>query len=503
MAEKSIGGAPELLIDLEQPLLPEIGRELCRVRVRDSDVKGKQGSGEAHVIRTDSLNMGGIPGTTGYKSDREEFRGYGRDILTENLAERESTFLLCNRCKGIMREACISTNGDNFVSVVGNVKNFTTCMKAMNKHSEYTCEEHNPLSQVLVSFTRTGLHVHEKCKLYCGIVLPREELKIHMKEKCEYRKVACEDCKKDFEFCDMLIHQPKCPKVRLKCKEGCGTTVDREDMAQHLEKDCGRVVEKCKLGCGKIVPHDELNMHVNEKCLQRMITSPGKCPKVRLKCVKGCDTTLDREKMAHHLEKDCGRVIENCKLGCGKKLPRDELNMHVNEKCLERIIPCGYCHIDFKAYNKSYHNKKCKKMPISCELGCGILVCREDMARHIEEECVEKKVECPFIQYKCEVGLIKRKELNQHLEEKRTEHTELKLSAMEEIVVQQSEMINKKNERINTQDKMITKQDKMITKQDKMIAKQDKMIAKQSERIAIQNEQLKALFSNANTIKLE
>ncbi|KAI6646812.1 hypothetical protein LOD99_9211 [Oopsacas minuta] len=142
MAEKSFeneSNDPELLIDAKQLFLPQIGRELCRVR--DSDVIGprhysdigravdkfssqssndnrivhlsKQGSGEGHVIRADSLNIGGSLGCR-YKSDRGEFRGYRQDILKENLSKRESTFLLCNRCKGIMREACISSNGEQF-----------------------------------------------------------------------------------------------------------------------------------------------------------------------------------------------------------------------------------------------------------------------------------------------------------------------------------------------------------------------------------------------------
>ncbi|KAI6648841.1 hypothetical protein LOD99_7103 [Oopsacas minuta] len=124
--------------------------------------------------------------------------------------------------------------------------------------------------------------------------------------------------------------------------------------------------------------------------------------------------------MAQHLNKDCGRVIEHCKLGCGIELPRDELEMHVNDECVQRMISCEYCKRNFKWF--------VVRTGPTLEGG----VCR-------------KKVECPFIKYNCEVGLIKRKELNQHLEEKRTEHTELKLSAMEEIVMQQSEMINKQN----------------------------------------------------------
>ncbi|KAI6648840.1 hypothetical protein LOD99_7102 [Oopsacas minuta] len=154
--------------------------------------------------------------------------------------------------------------------------------------------------------------------------------------------------------------------------------------------------------------------------------------------------------MVRRLEKDCGRVVEKCKLDCGIELPHDELNMrmHVNEKCREQV---------------------CSKFLLECELGCSTVAYREDMARHLEEECVEKKVECPFIKYKCEVGLIKRKELNQHLKEKRTEHTELKLSAMGEIVMQQNEMINKDSEWIYEQTENISKQSEIITKQNEKI----------------------------------
>ncbi|KAI6653157.1 TNF receptor-associated factor 4 isoform X1, partial [Oopsacas minuta] len=200
-------------------------------------------------------------------------------------------------------------------------------------------------------------HVHEKCKFGCGIVLQREELKIHMNDKCEYRKYHV-------------------GSVQLKCEKGCGTTVDREKMARHLEKDCGRVVEECKLGCGIELPRHELDMHVNEKCVQRMIPCEHckkdfkacdmsnhmeECLKMALTCELKCGTVMCREDMVHHLEKDCGCVVEKCKLDCGRKLPRDELNMHVNTKCVQRMIPCEYCHIDFKAYDMSNHNKKCKK----------------------------------------------------------------------------------------------------------------------------------------------
>ena len=61
-------------------LQPEIGKELCLV-------KGNNG----------------------------EFMGYKRDILIENLSERDIIFI-CIRCQGIMREVCTSSDGEQFCS---------------------------------------------------------------------------------------------------------------------------------------------------------------------------------------------------------------------------------------------------------------------------------------------------------------------------------------------------------------------------------------------------
>ena len=60
-------------------LEPETGRDLCRVR--------KDG----------------------------ERRGYRKDILTKNMSERDKVFV-CNRCQGIMREVCLSSDGEQFCS---------------------------------------------------------------------------------------------------------------------------------------------------------------------------------------------------------------------------------------------------------------------------------------------------------------------------------------------------------------------------------------------------
>ena len=44
------------------------------------------------------------------------YRGYRIDILKENLTDRDEMFLICGICEGIMREACLTSSGEQFCS---------------------------------------------------------------------------------------------------------------------------------------------------------------------------------------------------------------------------------------------------------------------------------------------------------------------------------------------------------------------------------------------------
>ena len=253
-----------------ESLQPEIGRELCLV-------EGKNG----------------------------KYLGYTKDILVENLSERDNTMFVCIRCQGIMREVCTSSGGEQFCS----------CCKKAN-------EQTHPNIQM-----------------------------------------------------DNMILSFKC--------------------------SCPLMVRGCKW----------------------------------LGTLRNCENHLDT----------CGYVYETCKLRCGVVLQRNELSVHEMEKCPQRLVECEHCNNEFKSFELHTHLDKCPKMEVSCELKCGKIMCREDMAQHLKQECVEEVIMCPFVKYKCELASIKRKHLSQHLEEKRTEHLELKLNAMEELTVKQNETIEKLN----------------------------------------------------------
>ena len=207
----------------------------------------------------------------------------------------------------------------------------------------------------------------------------------------------------------------------------------------------GQICSSCEVGIMSPAPN---------VALRKMISS--------LKCCcplnnRGCDWLGTLNDCENHLD-TCGYVKGQCSLGCGKVLQRNELKVHAMKDCQLRKVRCEYCDKELMSRMLPIHHKMCPKIEVSCEL-CEKVMCREDMTEHLEVDCVEKEIECPFAEYKCEVGLIKRKYLSQHLEEKETKHfvlklnamelkqneTELKLNAMEELVMKQSTIIEKLN----------------------------------------------------------
>ena len=289
-----------------ESLQPEIGRELCLV-------KGK---------------------TCGY-------RGYKRDILVENLSERENIMFVCIRCQGIMREVCISTDGEQF----------------------------------------------------------------------------CSSCKKE-----------------------------REQANPNLQMD---------------------NMILSFKCYCPLITRGCKWLGA-LGALGGCEDHLDT----------CGYVLEECELRCGVVLQRDEVKVHEKEKCPQRIVECKHCRREFKSCELATHLEMCPKMEVSCELKCGVVMCREDVTQHVEQDCVEKEIECPFAKYKC-VGLLKRKNLGNHLEDKQMEHLELKVDTMQECMFTMLEESVKQKEKIselNTTNEEMSRKVKSLEKEVDILTKLSKAI---------------------------
>ena len=156
---------------------------------------------------------------------------------------------------------------------------------------------------------------------------------------------------------------------------------------------------------------------------------------------RGCKWVGNLGECEKHLEV-CGYVYEMCKIGCGLVFTRDELKIHSKEMCSQRLVLCEHCIAEFKYCDLPTHHNRCCKMPVRCVIGCDKLVIRENMTQHMDTECGENEINCPFLQYGCKVGLIRRKEMNQHLEDRNNEHMVMKVNSLEETVMKQNENIS-------------------------------------------------------------
>ena len=401
MAEKYTHNGDNSTVFPNEPIsptyLPEIGRDLCRVN--------RYGWG---------------------------YGGYRIDILTENLNERDKVGFICTICEGIMKEACTSSSGEQFCSCCRNihsgkeisnvtVRKMINTLKCCCPLIERGCKWLGTLEDCENHLDTCG-YVYVLCKLKCGVVLIRNELEKHEKETCSQRIVKCDHCKKVYKSYKFNEHLNKCPKMKVPC-----------DL---------------------------------------------------------CDTQITREDMPQHLKYDCGIVQEACKLGCGLKISRNELKIHEKDTCVQREIACEHCDISLKFIYWSRHLEECPNVKVTCEL-CSEEKYRKDMTEHLKDYCPEKMLECPFVKYKC-ITRIRRKDMDNHLEEKETKHLGLKLSAMEDWITKQSEEITKQSEEITKQNEKITKQSEEITKQSGEITKQNEKIKKLKDENEKQNREIES-----------
>ena len=231
-------------------------------------------------------------------------------------------------------------------------------------------------------------------------------------------------------------------KIVLICKN-CEGIMKEACISSSGERICS--------GCDK---GDRSSKQIPNRNVREMINSlKCSCPLYS----RGCLWLGTLEKCENHLD-TCGHVYEACKLGCGELLKREEMEQHFRHDCVQRIIQCENCYIDLIFCDNPKHLQECPKMKVPCEL-CSVEKYRKDMTQHLEDECPEKMIDCPFVKYKCLARII-RKDIDKHLEEKETKHLGLKL---EDFINKQSEIINKQNVEINKLKENIEKQNKEIT----------------------------------------
>ena len=217
-----------------------------------------------------------------------------------------------------------------------------------------------------------------------------------------------------------------------------------------LLKDLGLLEElKCPI-CLELV-NDAKQTSCGHVFCARCIKILNQCPVCRVKCQifadnrtmrqvrnlqvkclnskRGCKWQGDLGECDDHMTSKCSFEVIPCPLDCGVRGQRHKIKDHADKECKLRPLPCPHCGRNgvFELITTS-HYTICTSFPLPCPAGCRKTVKRGDMKHHLAT-CEEELVACEYSQMGCDL-VIKRKDLNKHLQDEKDGHMEKTLDTV-------------------------------------------------------------------------
>lgn len=175
---------------------------------------------------------------------------------------------------------------------------------------------------------------------------------------------------------------------------------------------------------------------------------------------RGCkwQGTIDELINKHALK--CLHLIIACYLNCGLIMYRKKENDHIANFCINRILTCQYCGFQDKAHTFDPHYDICIEYPIDCPLECPKTIRRKEKEHHVESICEMSLIQCLYADIGCNVGTIKRGDLDAHNKDGYLYHAEYLLSMVHkdhETINQLSEKLSFLETKCNTLSEKLTK----------------------------------------------
>lgn len=132
---------------------------------------------------------------------------------------------------------------------------------------------------------------------------------------------------------------------------------------------------------------------------------------------------------SNHANADCEKISIN------------QTNDNTTNKLLSNTVEisednkCNYCNNEHKTNienfsnknNKNFHEYKCPKYLIECELNCGESIERLNYENHLNNNCINKIIPCTYVKFGCNIKLNKNK-LDEHLNKELKFHHNLLLN---------------------------------------------------------------------------
>ena len=114
-----------------------------------------------------------------------------------------------------------------------------------------------------------GCLFEEVVCVYCACLFQRRYIHDHQSNKCPKRQFQCEHCGEIDSYENITeIHSQNCPSFPIACRQHCGKNVQRQEMDNHVSRDCPLTKIDCVykiFGCEVRPARKDLSTHITER----------------------------------------------------------------------------------------------------------------------------------------------------------------------------------------------------------------------------------------------
>ena len=207
--------------------------------------------------------------------------------------------------------------------------------------------------------------------------------------------------------------------------------------------------------------------------------------RIEVKCPRyeslGCDWIGEYSDAYDHVQHKCAYSLDQCQW-CHSSFQRRHLDQHENDDCSERPIVCSYCEESIPFEDMDDHIQlDCSKVSVQCmgdkkgkvvldgavtpcvvinspSTGCGAVMVRSSYQLHLRDECPATLIPCSYARHGCNVGLIKRGSMSNHLTSNMSQHLELVTATLAKTNNKLDGVVNK----LHNDDQPPTSQSKLM-----------------------------------------
>ena len=214
--------------------------------------------------------------------------------------------------------------------------------------------------------------------------------------------------------------------------------------------------QKCPFSNLALSPPFAMNIVVNTVLEKQIVFCRNKS--------LGCEWQGKLGDRKTHLNYECLKETISCEYApdCKEKDLRENILNHI-KTCPYRLVQCEYCDETMTFENLEYHNKVCPNIPVECSNKCGKKIPMNKLKYHLEEECDNTVVECPFNLVGCEYYEIRLK-LKPHLEKDLERHLRMLTDKIHKL----EKGLNEANSRIdelNNENNLLKKNIQILNEQ--------------------------------------